>query len=72
MDCILEHKSRIGPTKSEIKQVVIQRLLDIEYGPGSRFHKEDPDTWDSERQMLVLRCGWNTMSLKELIDLLPE
>ena len=72
MYCILEHKPGVGPTKNEIKQAVIQRLLDIEYAPRSRFHEEDPDSWDTERQMLVLRCGWNNMSLEELIELLPE
>ena len=60
------------PTKTEIKQAIIQRLLDIEYCPGSDFQKEDPDTWDVERQMLVLRCGWNNMSCEDLLAGLNE
>ena len=65
-ETILYHTPRVPPTKSEIKQVIIQRLLDIEYPPDSRFHREDPDGWDTERQMLVLRASWNTMTLEDL------
>ena len=68
MKAIMEHKPGIPPTKEEIKQAIIQRLLDIEYPPGSNFHKEDPDKWDIERQMLVIRVGWNRMSAIELLN----
>jgi len=70
--CIISHQEGRGPTKMEIKQAIIQRLLDMKYAPGTKFHKEDPDVWDTERQMLVLRVGWNSMSLEELVASLPE
>lgn len=69
---ILSHQGGVGPTKTEIKQAIIQRLLDIEYAPGTEFHREDPDAWDRERQTLVLRVGWNNMTLEELVASLPE
>lgn len=62
------HRAGVPPTKSEIKQIIIQRLLDIEYAPEGRFYEEDQETWDRERQMLVLRCGWNAMSTEELLS----
>ncbi|MBU2068044.1 MAG: hypothetical protein ABII95_00530 [Patescibacteria group bacterium] len=69
---ILNHKEGQRPTKNEIKQAIIQRFLDVEYAPGTKFHKEDPNAWDRERQMLVLRLGWNNMTLEELVAGLPE
>jgi len=69
---ILIHKKGRGPTKREIKQAVIQRLLDVEYAPGTRFHKANSDVWETKRQMLVLRAEWNNITLEELIAGLPE
>jgi len=69
---ILDHKPKQAPNREEIRQAIIQRLLDIEYPPGTKFHKEDSDTWDIERQSLVLKVGWNNMSLEELVAGLQE
>jgi len=69
---ILRHRDGIPPTKSEIKQAIIQRLLDIEYCPGTNFQKEEPEAWERERQMLVLRCEWNKISCEELLKSLAD
>ena len=69
---VLLHRDGIAPTKQEIKQAIIQRLLDIEYAPGDDFWKDDRETWDTERQFLVLRCGWNKMSAQQLLASLSE
>jgi len=50
---ILRHRDGIPPTKSEIKQAIIQRLLDIEYCPGTNFQKEAPESWERELQLRV-------------------
>lgn len=66
------HRAGVAPTKSEIKQIIIQRLLDIEYAPEGSFYEHDREAWDTERQMLVLRCGWNAISAEELLASLRE
>jgi len=65
---ILSHKAGVPPTKEEIRQVIIQRLLDIEYAPSGGYYKNDRDGWDIDRQMLVMLAGWNNMSAEELLS----
>ena len=72
MKPILEHRPNIAPTQSEIKQVIIQRLLDIEYPPCGGFYENDRDKWDTERQLLVLRMDWNTKSAITLLLMMEE
>ena len=69
---VLLHRVGVAPTKQEIKQAIIQRLLDIEYAPGGDFWKYDRETWDMERQTLVLRCGWKKMNAQKLLASLSE
>ena len=69
---VLQHRDGIAPTKKEIKQAIIQRLLDIYYAPFGEFYEKDRETWDRERQILVLRCEWNKMTVEELLSSLSE
>ena len=58
--------------KSDVKQFIIQGLLEEECPHKGSFYEQCRDEWDVERQALVLRCGWNKMTAEQLLAQLPE
>jgi len=50
----------------EERIILIEQMLDKIYPFEHGMSEEVRDSVDSNRQMLVMRAGWNTMSIVEL------
>ncbi len=55
--------------KSDLINELLSRM-DLNFEPD--MTREDREALDVERQMLVLRIGWNNMSIAELKELLAS